>query len=32
MTIEHYRRKGIFDGLGRYTVRIEQWLNEHSDP
>jgi hypothetical protein len=26
MTIDHYKRKGIFDGLSRYTLRIEQWL------
>jgi hypothetical protein len=27
MTIDHYKRKGIFDGLSRYTMRIEQWLS-----
>ena len=32
MTIDHYRKKGIFDGLSKYTLRIEQWLAEQREP
>jgi hypothetical protein len=31
MTIEHYRRKGIFDGANKYALKIEQWLAQPTE-